>query len=52
VQVGAWNADGTARVSHRGAMWSARHSGSGTPQPGNHVIVAVQGSELMLQRAD
>jgi membrane protein implicated in regulation of membrane protease activity len=52
VQVSAWNADGTARVSHRGATWSARHSGPGAPQPGGHVIVAVQGSELLLQRAD
>ena len=52
VQVGAWSPDGTARVTHRGATWSARHSGTGTPQPGSHVIVAVHGSELMLQRAD
>jgi membrane protein implicated in regulation of membrane protease activity len=52
VQVSAWNADGTARVSYRGATWSARHSGTGTPQPGNHVIVAMQGSELVLQRAE
>jgi membrane protein implicated in regulation of membrane protease activity len=52
VQVSAWSADGTARVAHRGATWAARHGGSGTPQPGAHVIVAVQGSELVLQRAD
>jgi membrane protein implicated in regulation of membrane protease activity len=52
VQVGAWNADGTARVNYRGATWAARHDGTGTPQPGSHVIVAVQGSELMLKRAD
>ena len=52
VQVSAWNADGTARVAYRGATWSARHGGAGTPQPGDHVIVAVRGSELVLQRAD
>jgi membrane protein implicated in regulation of membrane protease activity len=52
VHVGAWNADGTARVAYRGANWAARHSGGGTPEPGNHVIVAVRGNELMLQRAD
>src|SRR5688572_8406056 len=46
VTVSAWNPDGTARVTHRGATWAARHSGSGAPQPGGHVIVAVQGSEL------
>jgi membrane protein implicated in regulation of membrane protease activity len=52
VQVSAWNADGTARVSYRGATWSARHGGTATPQAGPHVIVAVQGSELVLQRVD
>jgi membrane protein implicated in regulation of membrane protease activity len=52
VQVSAWGADGTARVAYRGAIWSARHSGSGARQPGSHVIVAVQGNELVLQRAD
>jgi membrane protein implicated in regulation of membrane protease activity len=52
VQVTAWSTDGTARVSYRGATWSARHQGSAAPQPGSHVIVAVHGNELMLQRAD
>ena len=51
VHVPAWNADGTARVPYRGATWSVRHGGSGPPSPGEHVIVAVQGSELLLQRA-
>jgi membrane protein implicated in regulation of membrane protease activity len=52
VQVQAWNADGTARVTHRGASWAARHSGRGAPVPGDHVIVALHGNELMLKRAD
>jgi membrane protein implicated in regulation of membrane protease activity len=52
VQVPAWNDDGTARVAYRGANWSARYQGTGSPAPGAHVIVAVQGSELMLQRVD
>jgi len=51
LHVPAWNADGTARVPYRGATWSVRHGGSGPPSPGDHVIVAVQGSELVLQRA-
>ena len=51
VQVPAWNADGTARVVHRGATWSVRHQGAGPPSPGAHVIVAVRGSELLLERA-
>lgn len=50
VSVSAWAADGTARVAYRGATWSARHDGAGTPAPGEHVIVAVHGSELLLQR--
>jgi len=52
VQVSAWNADGTARVPYRGATWSARHGGRGVPRPGAHVIVAVQGNELVLRPAD
>jgi membrane protein implicated in regulation of membrane protease activity len=50
--VPVWNADGTARVAYRGATWSVRHQGAGPPAPGEHVIVAVQGNELLLQRAD
>jgi membrane protein implicated in regulation of membrane protease activity len=50
VSVSTWAADGTARVAYRGATWSARHDGAGTPAPGEHVIVAVHGSELLLQR--
>lgn len=46
VHVDAWQPDGTARVQYRGAGWSVRFAGDGAPQPGMHVIVAVQGSEL------
>ena len=46
LHVEAWNADGTARVNYRGAAWSVRYAGDGAPQPGDHVIVAVQGSQL------
>ena len=52
VSVEQWQADGSARVQYRGASWSARFAGSGTPQPGRHVIVAVQGSELRVAPAD
>lgn len=48
VHVPQWNADGTARVSYRGALWSVRFRGQGTPAPGNYVIRAVDGSELLL----
>ena len=50
VHVTHWAKDGTARVNYRGASWAARWAGEGTPQPGDHVIRAVQGSELMLGR--
>ena len=50
VRVESWTADGTARVKYRGAAWNARFAGGGTPAPGEHVISAVHGSELMLDR--
>jgi len=46
LQVDAWAADGTARVPYRGAAWNVRYAGTGTPAPGEHVIVAVQGNQL------
>ena len=51
VHVTAWDAEGAAQVSYRGANWSVRYAGSGTPQPGAHVIHAVDGSRLLLQRS-
>jgi membrane protein implicated in regulation of membrane protease activity len=51
LQVGAWQPDGSARVSYRGAMWSVRFSGPGAPAAGEHVIVAVQGNEFLVQPA-
>jgi membrane protein implicated in regulation of membrane protease activity len=50
VQVDAWGADRHARVNYRGAAWSARFGGAGAPAPGEHVIVAVEGSQLVLDR--
>ncbi len=46
VQVAAWDAEGTARVHYRGASWAVRYAGAGTPAPGEHVIVALDGNEL------
>ena len=51
VQVPAWQADGSARVSYRGTDWNARFVGSGSAAPGAHVIQAVDGSCLLLARA-
>ena len=51
VQVPVWQADGSARVSYRGTHWNARFVGSGSAAPGAHVIHAVDGSCLLLERA-
>ena len=50
VRVAHWESDGTSRVTYRGAAWSARYAGSGTPQPGEHMIRAIDGSQLLLDR--
>ena len=51
VQVPAWDADGSARIAYRGSHWEARHVGTGHPVPGLHVILAVDGNRLLLERA-
>ncbi len=50
VQVEAWTADGLARVQYRGAAWQARFIGSAPARSGLHVIRAVEGSCLLLDR--
>jgi membrane protein implicated in regulation of membrane protease activity len=51
LQVPAWQDDGSARVSYRGSAWSVQFRGPGTPAPGEHVIVAVQGNRLIVAPA-
>jgi membrane protein implicated in regulation of membrane protease activity len=51
VRVAQWQDDGTARVQYRGAAWSVRYAGVGTPAPGDHVIVAMNGSQLSVAPA-
>ena len=46
-----WQPDGTARASYRGAAWSVRFAGSGTPAPGPHRIVAIRGNQLAVTAA-
>ncbi|HEX6018864.1 MAG TPA: NfeD family protein [Burkholderiaceae bacterium] len=48
MRVDAWAADGTAQVNYRGASWSVMFRGAGSPAPGEHTIVAVQGSRLVV----
>ena len=51
LQVDAWDAQGAARVSYRGSAWNVQYRGAGTPAPGLHVIVAVQGNRLIVAPA-
>jgi len=51
VVVPAWDAEGNARIQYRGATWSARWVGSGPALPGEHIIRAIDGSCLLLDRA-
>ncbi len=49
LHVPLWQADGTARVSYRGAQWSVRLAKGAVPTAGGDFqIVAIQGSELLL----
>jgi len=50
VRVDKWEPDGTAKVPYRGAQWSARWEGGGTPEPGPHVIRKLDGNTLVLGR--
>lgn len=50
VQVDTWTEDGRAQVHYRGAAWQARFVGSPPAQSGRHVIRAVEGSCLLLDR--
>jgi membrane protein implicated in regulation of membrane protease activity len=48
VTVHAWQSDGSSEVQFRGSTWQVRFEGAGTPAPGLHTIVALQGNRLML----
>ena len=51
VHVAAWQADGSARVQHRGAAWDARSAPGAPAMAGDHLISAVDGNQLVLTRA-
>ncbi len=51
VQVDAWSADRTTRVNYRGSMWTARLAPGAVPNPGLHVVSAVEGNWLVLSPA-
>jgi membrane protein implicated in regulation of membrane protease activity len=48
VQVDAWGADLTTRVSYRGSMWTARLLQGSPALPGQHLVKAVEGNWLVL----
>ena len=48
VNVTAWAADRTARVSYRGSTWTARLLPDAPAQSGEHVVKAVEGNWLVL----
>jgi membrane protein implicated in regulation of membrane protease activity len=50
VLVDAWSSDGRAQVHYRGATWQARFIGNAPAESGRHVIRAVEGSCLLLDR--
>jgi membrane protein implicated in regulation of membrane protease activity len=51
VQVPTWTQPRATRLVYRGCEWNARYVGEGLPMPGAYRIRAVEGSELMLERA-
>jgi membrane protein implicated in regulation of membrane protease activity len=50
LQVGAWNADGTADVQYRGARWTAIHRAGVTPSPGAHRVSEIIGNRLLVDK--
>jgi membrane protein implicated in regulation of membrane protease activity len=50
VMVEAWDAQGTTKVTHRGAVWIAVHVTTQVPAPGAHRIQAMVGNRLVLER--
>ncbi|RUR66139.1 NfeD family protein [Variovorax sp. 375MFSha3.1] len=50
VQVDAWNADGTATVRYRGAQWTVVQRAGRTPSTGEHRVVEVVGSRLVVDK--
>lgn len=48
VAVEAWSEQGTARVWYRGAHWQAELAPGQTPRAGEHTIIELRGSTLVL----
>jgi membrane protein implicated in regulation of membrane protease activity len=50
VMISKWNDDNTARAMYRGAEWLVRFAGEGTAEPGEHRIVALEGTRLIVKK--
>ena len=50
VQVSDWDAQGMARVQHRGATWTAVLAPGQQPSPGTYSVQDVQGNRLVLEK--
>ncbi|MES2423417.1 MAG: NfeD family protein [Pseudomonadota bacterium] len=50
VQVDTWNADGTATVAYRGALWTAIPAPGLALQPGAHRVKEVVGNRFVLEK--
>jgi membrane protein implicated in regulation of membrane protease activity len=50
VQVGQWNADGTAQVSYRGAQWTVLTSDGADHTNGAYRVKEVVGNRLVVER--
>jgi membrane protein implicated in regulation of membrane protease activity len=50
VHVEAWNPDGTATVRYRGAQWTVVQRAGQTPSTGEHRVVEVIGSRLVVDK--
>jgi len=50
VTVEAWSEDGSAQVHYRGANWTAMHRLGVITESGEHRVVEVQGSRLVLEK--
>ena len=51
VDVGQWQADGTAKVQYRGAQWTAVHRPGILPSTGAHRVSELVGSRLLVDKA-
>lgn len=50
VHVEAWNPDGTATVRYRGAQWTVVQRAGRAPSSGEHRVVEVVGSRLVVDK--